>query len=1236
MAVHVVRAAERRVAVTLIAWLVANTVLAESRVDVSPASAAARTDPTTLTFPITRGPDTSFDAFLDYHAESGTAVTGTDFTAPTGPLLLPRGATLASLTFNIAGSVSGSADKNFQLHLDSVLGVGPAPSFFLAQTVSMGTNPLDVRYADINLDGKPDLVTSAHDADEITVRLNTTSPGASVPTFSPRYTFATGDGPRSLDSADLNGDGRVDLIVTNSAVLANSISILVNDTVPGASSPSFVVQQGFAVQTMPLDVKAEDLNGDGKLDLVVSPDGATMSLLLNTTTTGSSTLSFGSEQYLSMGNFSYSVATPDINFDGLADLLIANYNDHTLTTRINITSPGDTVFSFAPVTTTTLGSNPTFIDAADFNADGKPDVIVSDEESDTVSVLLNTTLPGATAATFSTRQTLSAGDFPAGILAVDLNQDGRAEVIATNAISNQLAVWRNITKPGASSVLFAPKQSYDVGASPYAIDADDINGDGWQDLVVANHMDSSVSVLMGSNTSTASHPAFSTQQTFATGQYPEEVKRADINRDGKPDAVVPNLGANTVSVLLNTTVAGAVSASFAAALDIPAASPRALAIADFNGDGLEDIAVAKDASNVGVSINNTATGSMAASFYALADFTVATGAPTAQPTSITAADLNGDGKPDIIANDEHEDVIAVLMNTTSPGASAASFTASQEFATGNYPVFVAVADVNRDGKPDLLVANELDNSFSILLNTTIAGTLTASFAAPQTFAVAGVDSHPMMLDVVDLNGDGNPEIISTVSDVTTSEGHILAIFRNTTPAGAMAVSLAAQQDITAGIATYAYSILSTDMNGDGKPDLISADFPNDNLLVHINTTETGATSFSFLPKQTLAVGRNPRRPISADFNGDGLLDLIVANSLDGTASVYLNERLRVDLSATATTGTIHLDSTPATFAFAALTGVPVNSEQISDAISVSGITRSSPISIAGGSYSINGGAYVTSGGTVSNGDQVSVRLTSSASFLTEALTTLNIGGVTGTFSVTTEAEDAVPDAFSFSALAGVPVNSVQTSNAVTITGINTAAPISVGDGGSYSINGGAYTTSTGTVLNGDQVTVRLTSAANFVADATVTLTIGNISGSFTVTTEVEDAVPDAFSLAALSGVAMNSDQTSNALTVTGINTTVPISISGGSYSINGGEFTTSAGTVKANDVVRVRVTSSGNPSTTSTATLTIAGVNANFSVTTAAATGGGGGGGGETSPALLSLLALLACLHGRKRNRRFR
>ncbi len=250
---------------------------------------------------------------------------------------------------------------------------------------------------------------------------------------------------------------------------------------------------------------------------------------------------------------------------------------------------------------------------------------------------------------------------------------------------------------------------------------------------------------------------------------------------------------------------------------------------------------------------------------------------------MTAADVNGDGKPDLIVANFGDNTVSVLLNTTAPGATTSSFATQQTFAAGNDPISVTAADVNGDGKPDLIVANEA-GAVSVLLNTTAPGAATPSFATRQTFAVGG---EPVSVTAADVNGDGKPDLI------VANEVGAVSVLLNTTPAPTTtfdANSFATQQTFATG--SEPFSVTAADVNGDGQPDLIVANYNSNTVAVLLNTTAPGAATPSFATQQTFATGGEPISVTAADINGDGKPDLIVANygsnGAGNTVSVLLN------------------------------------------------------------------------------------------------------------------------------------------------------------------------------------------------------------------------------------------------------------------------------------------------------------------------------------------------------------
>jgi serine protease len=206
---------------------------------------------------------------------------------------------------------------------------------------------------------------------------------------------------------------------------------------------------------------------------------------------------------------------------------------------------------------------------------------------------------------------------------------------------------------------------------------------------------------------------------------------------------------------------------------------------------------------------------------------------------------------------------------------------------------------------------------------------------------------------------------------------------------------------------------------------------------------------------------------------------------------------------------------------------------------------------------------------------------------------------TDTINITISPPDTTPDAFSFTDQTDVERSTAITSNAITVSGINSAAAISVNNG-EYSINNGNFTSTTGTVANGDTVQVRHTSSGSFSTATDTVLTIGGVSDTFTSTTLAIDTTPDAFTFTDQTDVGRSTPITSNAITVSGINSATAISVNNGEYSINNGSFTNTTSTVANGDTVQVRHTSSGSFSTTTDTVLTIGGVSDTFTSTTLA------------------------------------
>jgi hypothetical protein len=336
------------------------------------------------------------------------------------------------------------------------------------------------------------------------------------------------------------------------ALLAGAI---ISGPIAGAAGPSFAAHQDFPTGAFPSQVTMGDLNGDGKLDLVVGNRFSnTVSVLLNTTTPGAYPPSFAANQDFATGANPYAVAVGDLNGDGQLDLVIANFNDNTVSVLLNTTAPGAATPTFAAKQDFATGTNPASVAVGDLNGDGKLDLVIANLADSTVSVLLNTTAPGAATPTFAAHQDFPTGASPESVTVGDLNGDGQLDLVVANYNSNTVSVLLNTTAPGAATATFAAHQDFPTGVVPQCVTVGDLNGDGKLDLVIANYSDSTVSVLLNTTTPGAATPSFAAKQDFATGALPTSVTVGDLNGDGKRDLVIANSSANTVSVLLNGTV----------------------------------------------------------------------------------------------------------------------------------------------------------------------------------------------------------------------------------------------------------------------------------------------------------------------------------------------------------------------------------------------------------------------------------------------------------------------------------------------------------------------------------------------------------------------------------------------------------------------------------------------------------------------------------------------------------
>jgi hypothetical protein len=396
----------------------------------------------------------------------------------------------------------------------------------------------------------------------------------------------------------------------------------------------------------------------------------------------------------------------------------ATYQPITVTTQnltayssrsFMVTFPADSVLlsanSFSMSGNFGVGTYPFAVKISDLNDDGKPDLITANAVKNSISVLKNTSAQGVPS--FSQEVEYNTGPDPLRIAVGDLDGDGKPDVVVMNFNSGNastISIFGNISSGG--DILFAPKIDYSTGNGSIGIDIADMDGDGKPDLIVSSGNSGFFSFFKNTTVS-AGAISFAPKQDYTLLTHPDNIAISDLDNDGKPDLISSNFSDNSISIFRNTSVGG--SFSLGQRTDYAAGSnPSFVTTADLDGDGKMDIILSNYSSNtISFFKNNSSAGSI--SFSPKEDYALGT-------SNIAIADLNGDGLPDLVTGRGLTGIASILQNTYG-GAGSFSFGPNIDFTTGTYDTYVASGDLDGDGKPELVVANTIENNVSILKNT---------------------------------------------------------------------------------------------------------------------------------------------------------------------------------------------------------------------------------------------------------------------------------------------------------------------------------------------------------------------------------------------------------------------------------------------------------------------------------------------------------------------------------------
>lgn len=645
---------------------------------------------------------------------------------------------------NSCGSRFSAADIDGDGKLDLVQSTGGTLRIF-RNTSTVGVLSFDTgtdlsdggamcSIGDLDNDGKPDIVYASGG---MKIYKNVSTPGSiTIASFQGPITFAGGIAGARI--SDINGDGKPDVVVGTNQGFGVYENVAIDGQINTLSFRPIVAAEANNNVT---DVDVFDVDGDGRPDLVGNNAGTgTISVTQNVahfpptiTNISPKAASPGATVTITGTNFS-TLASDHTVYFGSAMATVSNATTTSLEVvvpvgatydQVSVALKGFTIYSqqfftptfsggstfsassYATSLNITTSTNLGVVSAMDYDGDGKVDILA--DNNSTTSILRNTGNTGVIdASTFAPLYTVTQG---LSLKPGDYDGDGKPDL---NTSSYMLRNISNAALP--NPIAFETYITRDNGGAVRLASPRDLNNDGKIDAIYTggnvNIYYSENLTRTGSFTAAgdvlASFSSFSSQPKGAANGY---CVAADFDGDGFNDIASTSPTTNNFTAYLNAGLTGTLSnASFNSGKDFATNNnPNGIVAFDFDGDGKTDLAVANTINNVTASISVFRNISTAGNIdFARQDFAASTG-----PTDIVAADLDGDGKPDLVVTNVNAQTFSIFKNTSTPGIlNTSSFAAKVDYALGSQPRGLAVADIDRDLRPDIIVT-KLNNDVAI-------------------------------------------------------------------------------------------------------------------------------------------------------------------------------------------------------------------------------------------------------------------------------------------------------------------------------------------------------------------------------------------------------------------------------------------------------------------------------------------------------------------------------------------